>query len=129
MSDWIRIPPGNLWGELLGHSRVVRTELAAYVSGTGPTDSEGRVIGGASAYEQTKATLANISESLEAANLSIDKVVRVRIYIASFGDVQEVARAFREVFHEVRPACTLIGVSELYDPEVLVYIDADVSIT
>lgn len=128
MDDWIKIPPGNAWGDVLGHSRLVRTASSVYVSGTGPIAPDGILLGGACAYEQTKATIDNIVHSLESAGVEPDKVVRIRVYVKSFSYIQDVARGLREGFKNVRPACTLLGVSELFDPNVLVYMDADASL-
>lgn len=131
MSDhpvsFIKIDPKNRWAERLSYSRVVLTGSTAYVSGTGPTDAEGKVLG-ATASEQAKVVFESIERALAEAGLSLANIVRLRLYILDFADVEEVTRVQRETFAAIRPACTIIAVSQLYAPGVRVYVDADAEI-
>jgi enamine deaminase RidA (YjgF/YER057c/UK114 family) len=110
---------------LIGFSRAVRAGNAVHVSGTAPWDAEGKIAGHGDMYEQTRLCIENIAAALEKAGGSLRNVVRTRIYVTDMERWEEVARAHREAFADVLPASTLVEVSRLASPEMLVEIEAD----
>jgi enamine deaminase RidA (YjgF/YER057c/UK114 family) len=101
----------------VGYSRAVRAGDFVFVSGT--------VALGSDAYEQAKAAIAKIERALAQAGASLRDVVRTRIFVTNIADWELVARAHRERFDEVRPACSMVEVSKLITPEYVVEIEAD----
>jgi len=110
--------------DVIGFSRAVRVGDLVFVSGTVAWGPDGKLLGAGDVYAQAKQTLANIEGYLREAGASLKDVVRTRIYLTDIGRWQEVARAHREAFGDVRPASSMLEISRLAEPEMLVEIEA-----
>jgi enamine deaminase RidA (YjgF/YER057c/UK114 family) len=109
---------------LVGFSRAVRVGNNVYVSGTAPWGPDGKIIAG-NAYTQTKQCISNIEAALLQAGAGLKDVVRTRIYVVDMDQQGDVSRAHREAFGHILPAATLVEVSRLATPEMLVELEAD----
>ena len=116
---------GTKWEPVVGYSRAVRVGSFVHVSGTTATNASGEVVGAGDAYLQTKQVIANIATALERAGSSLAHVVRTRMYVTDISRWEEVGRAHGEAFINVRPATSMVEVSRLIDPAMLVEIEAD----
>ena len=115
---------GTPWEPMVGYARAVQVGDTVYVSGTTGTDPSGKVLAPGDAYAQTVQAIRNIENALNRLGLGLEHVVRTRIYLTEIDRWQDVAKAHAEFFGEVHPATSLIGVSRLVDPEMLVEIEA-----
>lgn len=120
-----RIRSGAPWEPVMGYCRAVRAGNVIAVSGSAAVDEQGELVGAGDMYEQTKQCIRVIENALAKAGATLDDVVRTRNYVTDIGQWQDVARAHGDTFGPAPPATTMVEVSRLIDPDMLVEIEAD----
>ena len=125
MQERERYSSGVKFESIVGYSRAVKVGSRIYVTGTTATGEEGVIVGEGDAYTQTVQVIRNINRALKALNAGLENVVRTRMFVTDISRWEEYGRAHREFFGEVMPATTMVEVSKLIDPRMLIEIEAD----
>ncbi|MEP7212028.1 MAG: RidA family protein [Acidobacteriota bacterium] len=116
---------GAKWESFVGYSRAVRVGSRIYVTGTTATGAEGEIVGIDDAYTQTVQAIMNINRALKGLNAGLENVVRTRMFVTDISRWEEYGRAHKEFFGEIMPATTMVEVSKLIDPRMLIEVEAD----
>ena len=125
MTDRQRISSGAKWESIIGYSRAVRAGNRIYVTGTTALGDDGEIVGIGDAYAQTVQIFKNLEQALNRLGAGLEHIVRTRMFVTDISRWEEYGRAHGEFLREVMPATTMVEVSALIDPRMLIEIEAD----
>lgn len=111
--------------EKVGYSRVVKAGPFVFVGGTTSVQPDGTVYGEGNGYEQTKYILEKQIKCLEQAGSKKEEVIRIKMYVTDMAKTSDYIKAYSELFKEVKPLCTLVGIAALNRPSQLIEIEMD----
>ncbi len=116
---------GAKWEDIVGYSRAVKINNQIFITGTVAVDSENNLVGGDSAYEQTKFILQKMEAVLKQCGAGLKDVVRTRLFVTDIARWEDYGRAHGEFFKDIKPCTTMVEISKLIAPEYLIEIEAD----
>jgi enamine deaminase RidA (YjgF/YER057c/UK114 family) len=129
MSTRTNISSGAPYESIFGYSRAVKVGNMVFVSGSTAIQPDGTVAGINDAYTQTITALRTIEKALHQAGATMQQVVRTRMFATNLKDTEAIGKAHAEFFCDIRPAATLVEISQLVHPDMLIEIEADAVIT
>lgn len=119
----INISSNTIWEENVAYSRAVRIGNIVEVAGTTAVNEKGEVIGVGDPYAQTKFIFEKMEKALQQAGTSLNDTIRTRIYVSDISHFEAIGKAHYEAFKNVKPACTMLEISALVNPDLLVEIE------